>query len=275
MAPMTGVWRVIGASVTGTAHTRAGTPCQDAHRWEMLPDGCLIAAVADGAGSAPRAEEGSRLAADTAVAHLAASVRADMPADTCGWHDAMRAAFEAATASLAAIAADAETAVRDYATTLTLVAATPDMLAVGQIGDGIVVAEDRDGALFLAATPQRGEYANEVALLTAPDAAARMILSCFSTGVRAFAATTDGLLRLAVRLPAYEPHAPFFRPLFAFAMESTDSAAAAEPLAAFLASERVTRRTDDDKTLVLAVYVEAPDSELAASAPMPDAPPDG
>jgi hypothetical protein len=77
-----------------------------------------------------------------------------------------------------------------------------------------------------------------------------------------------------VRLPAYEPHAPFFRPLFAFAMESTDSAAA-EPLAAFLASERVTRRTDDDKTLVLAVHVEEPGGELPASAPMPDAPPDG
>ncbi len=141
---------------------------------------------------------------------------------------------------------------------------------MGQIGDGVVVARGEEGTLFLAATPQRGEYANEVALLTMPDALERLAISVFPDGVRAFAATTDGLLRLALRLPAHAPHAPFFAPLFAFAAETTDTQAAAAELAAFLASERVTRRTDDDTTLVIAVRVDGVDD----THPTPDAGPD-
>ena len=162
-------------------------------------------------------------------------------------------------------------AMRDYATTLTIVVATDAAFVAAQIGDGIVAAEDSDAELFVAATPQRGEYANEVALLTAPDAVERIALAIFPVGVRSFAVTTDGLLRLAVRLPSHAPHAPFFRPLFAFLAESAPDEAEAE-LAAFLASERVTRRTDDDTTLVLAVrtrerYDERDGSEAVTDAP--------
>lgn len=264
-------WRVIGASVPGTAHTRAGLPCQDAHSWAILPNGCLVVAVADGAGSAAHSEEGARLAADAVLAHLSATLHEGVPTDEHEWQSAMATAFDAAARSLSETAEEAGRAVRDYATTLTLIAATADVLAVGQIGDGIVVAEREDGVLFLAATPQRGEYANEVALLTAPDAAERVALSLFPIGVQAFAATTDGLLRLAVRLPSYEPHPPFFAPLFAFVAESTDREAAEAELAAFLASERVTRRTDDDKTLVLAAPIRESADEPPASDAVPDA----
>ena len=48
-----GVWRVTGASVPGVSHLRSGLPCQDAHAWRQEAGGVLIAAVADGAGSAP------------------------------------------------------------------------------------------------------------------------------------------------------------------------------------------------------------------------------
>jgi hypothetical protein len=271
MAPDSSTWRIVGASVAGTAHARAGTSCQDAHRWELLPNGCLIVAVADGAGSASRSDEGARTAADTAVSSLAAVVRDGIPADEQGWHEAIVAAFEAAAAALATTAEAAGASIRDYATTLMLAVATPNALVVGQIGDGIVVAEDEGGALFLAAMPQRGEYANEVALLTMLDAIERLATSHFPVGVRAFAATTDGLLRLALRLPVYEPHAPFFAPLFAFAAEATDAEAAVAELVTFLASERVAHRTDDDKTLVIAVRVDEQSTPDAA----PDAAPGG
>ena len=58
-------------------------------------------------------------------------------------------------------------------------------------------------------------------------------------------------------MPSQEPHTPFFTPLFRFAasVEEDDEKrdAAGEQLAAFLSSERVNARTDDDKSLVLAV----------------------
>ncbi len=162
-------WRVASASVVGTAHERAGVACQDAHRWAVLPNGCLIIAVADGAGSAARAEEGAHLVAGAAESHLAGALRESLPSDELAWHDVMRRGFDAALDAVTAHAEGARQSLRHYAATLTVVVAGDDTLAVGQVGDGVAVAEGDEG-LFLAAAPQRGEYANEVALLTSPQA---------------------------------------------------------------------------------------------------------
>jgi hypothetical protein len=75
--------------------------------------------------------------------------------------------------------------------------------------------------------------------------------------VRALALTSDGLLRLVLKLPGYEPHPQFFRPLLTFVRETADENQAQADLADFLASERVCARTDDDKTLLLAVWTES------------------
>jgi hypothetical protein len=182
-----------------------------------------------------------------------------LPSDEQGWHDAIAESLEAAFAAIGAYAEEAGAPIREFAATLTVVTATAEHLAVGQVGDGIAVAEGDEG-LFLAAAPQRGEYANEVALLTSPQAVAGATIASFQTGIRSVAVSTDGLLRLAVRLPSHEPHAPFFRPLFAFVSETADAVAADAELARFLISARVTERTDDDKTLVLAVAMAIADN---------------
>jgi hypothetical protein len=56
---------------------------------------------------------------------------------------------------------------------------------------------------------------------------------------------------LALDMARREPHPPFFQPLFAFAQRAD---ASQSELLAFLDSERVCARTEDDKTLVLAVH---------------------
>jgi Protein phosphatase 2C len=246
--------------VAGTTHVRAGIGCQDAHRWSVLPNQSLIIAVADGAGSAARSAEGAQVVINAAAAYLVGALRDSIPDDEQAWYAVMRQTFDAAFAGLTAHAADAQLPLRDYAATLTVVAAADGVLAVGQVGDGIAVAED-DGGLFLAAAPQRGEYANEVALLTSQQMVQDAAIAVFPTAVRAVAVTTDGLLRLAVRLPSHAPHAPFFRPLFAFLDETDDLATAGEELSRFLASERVSDRTDDDKTIVLAVRAASNERE--------------
>ena len=70
----------------------------------------------------------------------------------------------------------------------------------------------------------------------------------------------ESALRLALKLPGYEPHAPFFKPLFTFITGAEDETLATQQLAGFLASARVCARTDDDKTLVLAAPAGRPDS---------------
>jgi hypothetical protein len=48
------------------------------------------------------------------------------------------------------------------------------------------------------------------------------------------------------------PHKPFFFPLFDFAANADDKTVAKEQLLKFLRSDRITQRTDDDLTLIIA-----------------------
>jgi DNA-directed RNA polymerase specialized sigma24 family protein len=116
-----------------------------------------------------------------------------------------------------------------------------------------VVARRPDGEFFPVGRAQRGEYANETFFLSEEQALDRLAIHILRDAADALAVMSDGLTRLALKLPGYEPHAPFFQPLFAFAAACDDQKDAEQRLAAFLASERVCARTDDDKTLVLAV----------------------
>ena len=273
-------WRVIGASVAGTSHRADGVPCQDAHAYRLLPNGALVVAVADGAGTAARAEEGSRLAAEHGATSLenAHLDRRTPPPGEPAWRLLLLGAFWDARVALDAAAAEAGIAVKHFSTTLTCAVAAGPWLAVGQIGDGAVVGAtpirengDAGGALFTAVRPRRGEYANEVRFLTAhtpEDALDEVEVRVYAGATTALALTTDGLLRLALRLPGHEPHAPFFRPLFAFVAETEpgDQATAERDLAAFLATDRINARTDDDKTLVLAARA-LPSSRIAVADP--------
>ena len=62
-------WLVAGATAPGVSHVRHSRPNQYAYAYNVVA-GRPIAnlAVADGAGSAPRYDEGSRLAVTTAIA---------------------------------------------------------------------------------------------------------------------------------------------------------------------------------------------------------------
>ena len=138
-----------------------------------------------------------------------------------------------------------------FATTLTCAVLTTDMVVLGQIGDGFVVSHDEENMMFTLTQPQRGEYANEVYFLSMPRAVDRVDISVHIMDIRALALSTDGLLRLALRLPGYEPHQPFFTPLFNFVSQIEAEELATRQLYEFLISPRVCARTEDDKTLVL------------------------
>jgi hypothetical protein len=107
--------------------------------------------------------------------------------------------------------------------------------------------------MFTATRAQKGEFANETHFLTQRDAHQQLSVQACRCAVVSLAVMSDGLLRLALKLPSGEPHVPFFQPLFGFAAAQVQDRDA--QLAAFLASERVCARSDDDKTLVLAAYV--------------------
>ena len=248
------VWHAVAVSVAGSGHRARGLPCQDASDVVVLPDGTLLAAVADGAGSAPCSAEGARLAVGTALHVLWDAL------DDPGPHDvpaALTEAFRAARDVIAEVAAAAGRPARDYAATLLVAVAAADALHVAQTGDGAIVVRDAAGGLAAATLPQNGEYANETFFVTTPGGDGPRFRATLPAAA-GLALTTDGLLPIAVDLATTAPHAPFFAPLLAYVAAEPDDAARGG-LARFLAADRVASRVDDDLTLVLAVPRAAAD----------------
>jgi hypothetical protein len=244
---------VVAVSVVGTSHEASGAPCQDRHRSLETETGELLIVVADGAGSAERAAEGAQRAVDAAIDRPDAHSRGG-GGQMGDWEAALADAFRWAKQSIADLGSDQEGGSAAFATTLTCAVATAERLIVGQVGDVVVVIENDEGELILAVAPQRGEYANEVVVLTMDESLDHLELASLPAPTR-FAVLSDGLLRLAINLTSGQPHAPFFRPLFAFAAETTATTVEEREaeMIAFLRSERVCARSDDDKTLLLAV----------------------
>lgn len=87
------VWRVIGASVQGTSHQKKDVSCQDAHGYRVLPGGVVLVAVADGAGSADRSDEGAQCAVDRATASLETGLAEGLPQGEAGWGALIAEAF--------------------------------------------------------------------------------------------------------------------------------------------------------------------------------------
>ena len=248
-------WRVVAASVRGTSHEKVGQLCQDAHQWKMLPEGILVAAVADGAGSASLGKVGAIVASQTAVETISKEVMPRSPDDEQGWQLLLTNALAAAKTAVEAEAVACSMTARDLATTLIIVVATPNFIAAAQVGDGVAVAADDEGNLIPLTSPQHGEYINETTFLVSPNALDTAQVSLWRGAAANIALLSDGLQMLALDMTEGKPHAPFFSPLFHFVANVTDETEAKEQLVAFLRSPRITERTDDDLTLLLANFV--------------------
>lgn len=244
-------WQMIAASVPGAGHRRRGVPCQDAHRVEEVARGGMVAAVADGLGSAACAERGAQVAVDVAVTTLQATLGQAQPRTAAAWRRVLRPTFAAARTALTAMAAVEDRPLADYATTLLVAVVTKAGVAVGQVGDGAVVARLAPETLVTLSKPQRGEFANETRPLTSPEALAAVAYSWRPGPVQALALFTDGVQALCLDAADYTPYAPFFAPLFAQICQPLNRWEAEAALIAFLQSDRLNLRSDDDKTLAL------------------------
>jgi hypothetical protein len=250
-------WRIAAAAAAGTSHVASGRPCEDSVRAHTLTtrqgDPVLAIFVADGAGSAELGGEGATLAVNAAARSLEQRL-ADLDAMA---PDALIAPIVADVRRDIASACEArDRAARDFACTLLGVVSTHAGTLVMQIGDGGVVLDTGDG-LELAIPPMAGEYANATRFVTDADAHEAVAARTFAGPARRVAAFSDGLQRLAIDMATLTPHAPLFARLFGV-MESARPAQESElhrALASFLDRPEVNERTDDDKTLALAVLV--------------------
>ena len=251
-------WRLVYASEVGTSHILTGAPCQDscwAHV-DRLADGQLLLSifVADGAGSAAKGGEGGELAIEAAASFVARKV--DQGSFNLG--DELATDLVTAVRNRINAAAEAEgLKVRDFACTFLGVLSTAKGSLVLQIGDGGVVLDTGEG-LEVAVVPMSGEYANMTHFVTDEDALTALATKTYPTRVLKAAAFTDGIQRLGLNLASNTPHEPFFAPFF---NGMTRATAEQEDelhglLVRFLSSQPVNDRTDDDKTLALALWMD-------------------
>ena len=255
--PVAPPWRTAYAAAIGTSHERSGTPCQDRAACRVVtgPDGreVLVAALADGAGSAGRAETGAELVVHSLMAAAADAVMSP------GLHDIGPAFFQgwltSIRATLAARAQADGAQFGDYASTALAAIIGTDTAVFAQIGDGAIVLSDGEGVpLTWVFWPQHGEFANQTCFVTQDDAAERLVFTRRDTAsIREVALFSDGLERLILDLSTRTVHTPALRPILDWLATCDGPAPDPSPaLEAYLASDHVNRRTDDDKSLIVA-----------------------
>ncbi len=245
---MSGSWRLLGASVTGRSHESRGLPNQDALAAATAASGSLLLAVADGAGSASRSQEGARVACETAITALGAH-------DHRQPETALRHALDKAAQAVHSVARRAGRPGRDYACTLLLVLVTAEQVSGLQVGDGAIVCSGA-GEMERLTPGWRSTHAGETVFVTSPNVRGLATVASRETaGTEGIALLTDGLEPVATSLDTGEPFTPFFAPLFTFTATGADSGAQAlrsRQLSELLGSERIRSRTHDDTTLLLA-----------------------
>lgn len=228
--------KLSGATQVGPYHIQVGLPNQDAY--DVIPgSGFLSLAVADGAGSLERSDEGSEVAVE-----VAAGMAADLM---------LAAQRENREPDLKQVLAEAILEARatiftlDYwreaGSTLVLAMLSPDSFAVAVLGDSFAVVQDGAGDLLLVQPPSVGEFANITRLLTSDDATVSICWGSLSD-LSGLALCSD-----AFEQPTLEQRVPtvgFWSKVFSMAR---DGKLKAGELISFMDSQG---KIEDDATLI-------------------------
>jgi hypothetical protein len=247
------MWKLVHGSVRGTSHAATDQPCQDFCAGKHV-DSTVAAACSDGAGSADLSHLGSKSAVERFMDVATPSESAPERAAIEAWVDAARERVleEAATQGVVP---------RRLACTLLVAIVGDGWAAFAQIGDGVIVFNG-DAGYELAFWPDNGEYANTTRFLTDDDYRKHLRIEVVTRQVSELAVMTDGLQMLALDFKGARVHDRFFEPLFRTVRNNPNEEALRTSLLEFMDSKRVNERTDDDKTLLLAVRINPDASPL-------------
>jgi hypothetical protein len=258
-------WRSLSRSVIGTRHQRNFLPCQDAGSYRVLGD-LVVGAIADGAGSAPHSELGATLAVQHTLDHLAYLEAWLQPNQNPKWPTVEQSPSPAQARRLfeRTITKVRETlqqqadrngyGLETLACTLLAFAATPHWLTAMQIGDGFIVVSTASEPYQLLFQPDKGEFVNQTTFVTSSTAWDDLQVSVISSPPHFICAATDAFERLAMHLPDWRPHPPFFKPLEEYLLETPNPEQDDAYIMGFLESNLLNKQTDDDKTLLLSLF---------------------
>jgi hypothetical protein len=248
-------WRYVDGCAVGTSHLETQTPCQDRCACTVVDsrDGgeVFVSVLSDGAGSAARAEAGAEIVCSKLIGLVGEALfeTSDLDGVT---DELVRSWFLEVREAIRLQAREDDAQIRDYAATALLAIASDHQALCAQIGDGgIVLRRAPDDPFEVAIWPDGGEYANETFFVTDDAAPERIAIRRYDY-VHDLVAFTDGLQYLALEHATKSAFGPFFEPLVKTVRDLAGSNGAARTsLLAFLNSETINRRTNDDKSLAV------------------------
>lgn len=144
-----------GTSLVGTSHIKKGTVCQDAHKMSKLMNGWIVAAIADGVGSAIHSEIASDIAVSTVIEILSERI-----ADSNKIEDALSLlpeAYSEAENRIEKFADEKGDKITDYDTTLSVVVYDGCNIVYGHSGDGGIVGLTNEGLYIPITKPQKAD----------------------------------------------------------------------------------------------------------------------
>lgn len=147
-------------SIIGTSHqAKENGVCQDASDVEILDNGWIVAAIADGLGSAKKSEVGAATAVKTVLSFVKEN-RPDL------WHEEslislLRIAYHKAMKAIILVSEENKDDLSDYDTTLTTIIYNGVNVVYGHVGDGGVITLSSFGDFSVLTEAQKGESFNE------------------------------------------------------------------------------------------------------------------
>lgn len=255
-------WKYFYSSVKGTSHIASNTAKQDNCKSLLLTlndKNYLVCAVADGAGSAKYSDLSSNFICKLFIAKTKQwlekeSLESLTREVITEWFTYFQKVLNRAV-SLYKLES-----IRDFATTLLFAVLSENFNVFVQIGDGIIAAgtENDLDCVFL---PQNGEFINTTHFATESTAQKIFMFKTVENSIERLAMHTDGIEQIAFDFKAQKPFMAFFKPFY-LAVEKLENYGHDETLSKqlgmFLDSDRVNKKTDDDKTLFIASSLRTP-----------------
>ena len=236
----------------GAQEGKTGQPCSDVVGvLHIAEKDMVIAALADGAGTALYGGVGAQVAVGAALAFMQALCNHDLVLNAAHYEDLLIALL---TSVRTAIRKHARThhpvsAFEDFATTFLLVIATDQSFAALQVGDGFILRQDSDLSLHLCTQAPLREYVNQSHFLTDDTLHPQMVF--WPHRVDFWSLSSDGLESVAIDHALQRPHPGFWAPFQSYLQAAPSGLALCQEIKSFLASPPLSKKVKDDRSLII------------------------
>ncbi len=256
------LWNTAFASAIGTSHEKTGNPCQDAcHcRIVQLGDGqeVLLGIASDGAGSASRSQIGSKITVQMFLEKFGTLIKSEEDMYLIN-RNLILNWLEEVKAQIHIQAENEGLSSREFACTVLGAIVGPNHSIFFQVGDGAIIISEEDtndyGWIFW---PQHGEFANQTNFIIQDNLSEILCFDPFKRAVNRIALFTDGIERLVLNFSERSVYPPSLNSIFEWLRNNPQNNPDESPssaLIAYLNSSFINSRTDDDKSLVMAVRI--------------------